>query len=54
MVDGVKLLVLMVEAILLISSPGVIVIGVPLPFPGSVLIKYSAATIFCGVAGGAG
>src|SRR5438105_9874202 len=33
------------------SVPGVIVIPVPLPKPGSVSIKYSAAVMFCGVAG---
>ena len=50
--DGGKPVVLMATAKLLMSVAGVIVIGVPFPMPGSVLIKYSAAIIFCGTAGG--
>ena len=50
--DAGNPVVLTATAKLLISVAVVIAIGVPLPVPGSVLIKYSAAIIFCGTAGG--
>ena len=50
--DTCNPVVLTATAKLLMSIAGVMVIGVPFPIPGSVLIKYSAAIIFCGATGG--
>ena len=50
-VAGERLDVLMATATLLISTAAVTGMAVPFPAPGSVLIKYSAAVIFCGAGG---
>src|SRR5688572_24458281 len=47
-----KPVTLMAAAILLTSVPAVMAMAVPLPAPGSVSIKYSAAVTFCNAAGG--
>ena len=44
----------MLSGISVMFKPGVMVMGVPLPMPGSVSIKYSACTMFCAAGGAAG
>ena len=53
-VAGNKPAVFIATGILFISRAAETGIGVPFPAPGSLLIKYSAATTFCGAAGVAG